>query len=336
MANRGRDSPVSVLQPYTRRRISEPDLTVVVGGREFLHHSVILCLASEYFDRMLSSDTRESRTGRIEFPDGDPETWVRFCHYLEPRSLFTANLFAVNEEDAKALLPWFHLFGMTNLLQECDERLSISSPKFLDCDDDDNDNNLNDGVDQQLSTLTEIMVWAETATTYDLPKTLDAMMKELKKAVNDFPEIITTEILEDMRPFWSTTAGTELWDAVKAMLPDDVKSSHNDNDAALKADKLLIELLAQSCKVPAQIRTLRSEADFNAIVNLMEKYRSCPRIQQNGCAAFQDRILRNHDHRQSSAVKDGIKAIVSAMTAHSRVSEIQDHGCSALANLAYK
>jgi hypothetical protein len=275
MANRDgtpETSPAdSVLRPYSRRRISEPDLTVVVGGREFLHHSVMLCLASEYFDTMLSSDTREARTGRIEFPDGDPEEWVRFCRYLEPRSLFTANTFPVNEEDAKALLPWFHLFGMTNLLQECDERLSISSPKFLD-------DGLND-VEHQRSTMTEIMVCAETATSYGLSETLATMMKELKKAINDFPEMITTEILESMSPFWSTTADTELWEAVKAILPDDVKSSHNGNDAALKADKLLFELLAQSCKVPAKIRTLKSEADFHAIVNLMKQYRSCPRIQ---------------------------------------------------------
>jgi hypothetical protein len=335
MANRGRDSPDSVLQPYSRRRISEPDLTVVIGGREFLHHSVLLCLASEYFDRMLSTDTRESRTGRIEFPEGDPETWVRFCRYLEPRSLFTADAFAVNEEDAKALLPWFHLFGMTNLLQECDERLSISSPKFTDDDDDDNDDDDDDDdddVDRKLSTLTEILVWAETATTYDLPKTLDAMMKELKKAVNDFPEIITTEVLEDMRPFWSSAAGTELWEVVKAILPDDVKSSHD--DAALKANELLIELLAQSCRVPAQIRTSKSEANFNAIVNLMKKYRSYPRIQQQGCAAFRDLILRNNDNHVSSAVKDIIEAIVNAMTAHSNVSKVQEQGCAALGDLA--
>jgi hypothetical protein len=141
----------STLQPaHSRRRISrisQPDLTVVVGGETFLHYSVMLCLASEYFDKMLSSGTRESHTMRIEFPDGDPEEWVRFCRYLKPRSLFTASTFAVNEEDAKTLFPWFHLFGMTTLLQECDERLSIASPKFL------NDYLIND-VNHQRSTMT--------------------------------------------------------------------------------------------------------------------------------------------------------------------------------------
>jgi hypothetical protein len=137
-----------------------------------------------------------------------------------PRSLFTANTFPVNEEDAEALLPWFHLFGMTNRVEECDERLSISSTKFLD----DDLNNFN----RQRSTMTDIMVWANTATTYDLYNTLDTMMNELKKSVAAFPEIITAETLENMRPFWSSAAGTELWEAVKAILPDDVKSSHND------------------------------------------------------------------------------------------------------------
>jgi hypothetical protein len=327
----------SALQPaHSRRRISrisEPDLTVVVGGETFLHHSVIFCLASEYFDKMLSSDTRESHTMRIEFPDGDPEEWVRFCRYLEPRSLFTASTFPVNEEDAKTLFPWFHLFGMTNLLQECDERLSISSPKFLDDDDEEDDDDDSNDVDHQRSTMTDILVWVDTATTYSLSKTLDALMKELNKAVNTFPEIITAEILDNMRPLWSTAAGTELWEAVKAILPDDVKLSHNennDNHGALKASKLLFELCVESCKVPAQIRTLYSEADFNAIVNLMKKYRSCPWIQEQGCVAFQD----PDDNNISIAVKDVIEVIVSAMAAHSNVSKVQELGCGALWNLA--
>jgi hypothetical protein len=302
---------------HSRRGFAEPDLIVVVGGKEFKHHSVMLCLASEYFDRMLSSDTRESHTRRIDFPHGDPETWVRFCRYLEPRSTFTADTFAVDEEDAKDLLPWFHLFGMINLLQECDASLTISSPRLLD-------EHLND-VDHQRSTMTKILVWADTATIYDLSKTLDAMMKELKKAVNSFPEIITEEILEDMRPFWSSAAGAELWEAVKAILPDDVTSRHN--DAALKADMQLFEVVARSCKVPAQILILKSAGAFHAVVSLMRKYCSCPRIQQEGWAAFSDPNLRIH-------VSNAIEAIVSAMTAHSNVSNGQEHGCLALAMLA--
>jgi hypothetical protein len=318
MANR--DSPADTPALWSQ---PEPDLKVVVGGKEFWHYSALLRRASEYFDKMLSSESRESRTGIIVFSDGDPEEWVRFFRYLEPRSLFTTKTFQVNEEDAKALLPWFHQFGMTNLLQECDERLSSSSPKFSDDD-------LND-VEHQRSTMMEILKWADTATIYDLSETLDAMMKELEKAVNSFPEMITTEILEAMRLFWSTTAGTELWEAVKAILPDDVKSSHD--DATLQANEMLIELLAQSCKVPAQIRTLKSEA-FNAIVNLMKKYRSRPRIQEEGCATFRDPILRNDDNHLSNAVKGGIEAVVSAMTAHSNVSKVQEWGCAALGNLA--
>jgi hypothetical protein len=325
MANRDSPADAALRSTYSRLGFAEPDLIVVVGGETFLHYSVLLCLASEYFNNMLSSDTREHHTRKIEFPEGDPEEWVRFCRYLEPRSLFTAHTFPVNEEDAKALFHWFHLFGMTDLLQECDERLSISSPKFLDY-------NLND-VDLQRSTMTEILVWAETATTYGLSETLDATMKELKKAVNAFPEMMTTEILESMSPFWSTTAGSGLWEAIKVILPDDVKSSHN--DATLKGNKLLFEIVAQSCKVPAQIRTLKNEEEFNAIVNLMTQYRYCPRIQQEGCAAFRDPILRNDDNHISSAVKDaGIEVIVSAMIAHSNESQVQEQGCRALGNLA--
>jgi hypothetical protein len=65
--------------------------------------------------------------------------------------------------------------------------------------------------------MTEILVWVDTATAYDLSKNLDAMTKELKKAVNGFPEMITTEILNNMSPFLVDGAGIELWEAVKAM-----------------------------------------------------------------------------------------------------------------------
>jgi hypothetical protein len=37
-----------------------------------------------------------------------------------------------------------------------------------------------------------------------------AMMKELKKAVNGFPAMITTEILDNMSPFWSSKNGIEV------------------------------------------------------------------------------------------------------------------------------
>jgi hypothetical protein len=331
MANIDSPADAALRAAFSQRGIGEPDLKVLVGGETFFHNSKLFCRASEYFDRMLASDMRESNTMTIEFPDGDPKEWVRLCRYVEPRSTFTpypltAEKMHVGEEDAKTVFQWFHLFGMTNLLQECDERLSISSPKFLDYD-------LNN-VNHQRSIMTEILVWADTAATFGLSETLHVMIKELKWAVHAFPEIITTEILEDMRPFWSTTAGTELWKAVKAMLPDDVKSSHD--DAALKANKLLIELLAQSCKVPAQISTLKSEADFNTIANLMIKYRSWPLIQQEGCAAFQDPILRNDDNHISSAVTDDIEAIVSAMAAHSNLSKVQEWGCGALGSLACK
>jgi hypothetical protein len=64
------------------------------------------------------------------------------------------------------------------------------------------------------------------------------------------------------------------------ILPYDVKASHN--NAALKANKLLLELAAQSCKVPGQIRTLKTNEGYqyvNAIVNLMKRSRSIESIR---------------------------------------------------------
>jgi hypothetical protein len=57
----------------------------------------------------------------------------------------------------------------------------------------------------------------------------------------------------------------------------------------------------------------------------MKRYRSVPRIQQQGCAAFRDPILGTDDNHISSAVNDGIEAIVL---------KVGERGCLALGNLA--
>jgi hypothetical protein len=56
----------------------------------------------------------------------------------------------------------------------------------------------------------------------------------------------------------------------------------------------------------------------------MKKYRSCPRIQLQGCAALWDLLSRNDDIHLSSAAKHGIEAFVGAMTAHRNVSKVQE------------
>ena len=42
---------------------------------EFMCYTVILYFASKYFDDMFSSGMKEDATGKVQFPDSDPEGW---------------------------------------------------------------------------------------------------------------------------------------------------------------------------------------------------------------------------------------------------------------------
>jgi len=59
------------------------DVTVVVGGVEFKHSSVLLCYSSQYFEDMFGHDINEKTTKRVEFPTKDPDEWRLFSPFLE-------------------------------------------------------------------------------------------------------------------------------------------------------------------------------------------------------------------------------------------------------------
>lgn len=98
-----------------RIRKEEPDVTIIVGGKEFRHYRQILCVASDYFDAAFNSGMKESDTMRIEFPDKDPDEWELFVSFLEP---FTTA--EITNSNVEVLVPWFHEFGITTMLNKCD------------------------------------------------------------------------------------------------------------------------------------------------------------------------------------------------------------------------
>lgn len=230
-----------VFPPTPKRRgLGEPDVTIVVGKQSFLHHSFLLCYASEYFDTMLSSGMQESQNKRIEFPDKDPEEWKLVYSFLEPRALSTAVGVRITKDNAKALLPWFHEFGMTAMLKESDERLWSSLLLFKKSYAPACHRTLND----RRNALMEIVGWTETADTYGLPRTHTAMMKELKVAVKNYPELVTKPLLERMVGFFKEE---ELWEYLKARLPEDVTSNHDDD--TLKENPLFLDMLSQGFRI---------------------------------------------------------------------------------------
>jgi BTB/POZ domain len=228
-----------------RRCLGHPDLEVVVGGTSFMHHSFILCYSSEYFDTMLASGMQESQTKKIEFPDKNPDEWKLFYPFLEPRSVSTADSVKITKENAKAILPWFHEFGMTKLLNESDEKLWSSLLLFKHSYYPSDYRTL----DQRKTALLEIVGWTQTADTYGLPRTRDAMMQELQKAVMEYPELFNKEILTNMMPLWSKEHDIQLWEAVKSRLPSHVRENNDDN--SLRSNALFLDFLTQSFTLAA-------------------------------------------------------------------------------------
>eukprot|EP00548_Thalassiothrix_antarctica_P020635 CAMPEP_0194186866 /NCGR_PEP_ID=MMETSP0154-20130528/48620_1 /TAXON_ID=1049557 /ORGANISM="Thalassiothrix antarctica, Strain L6-D1" /LENGTH=295 /DNA_ID=CAMNT_0038906205 /DNA_START=70 /DNA_END=953 /DNA_ORIENTATION=- len=193
---------------------------------------------------MLSSGMQESQNKVISFPDKNPEEWKLFYPFLEPRSLSTSDVVGVTKENAKAILPWFHEFGLNKLLKESDDKLWCSlltlKRSFVPAD--------HRSLSDRITVLEEIVGWAETADIYSLPRTRSEMVKDLKKAMTDYPELISKNLLEKMRPLWSKASdNTELWETVMSMIPKDARN--NGNDEELKSNPLFLDLLSQSFKI---------------------------------------------------------------------------------------
>jgi len=115
-----------------RLKSMEPDLTVVVGGKEFYHYQSVLCLACPFIDTMLSHNMKESNKNRIEFPDKDPAAWLLVYKFLdltmtetEKDDMFQSIIGDAFGKDGLKLLAWFDFLGMETLVKKYDHMLAI-------------------------------------------------------------------------------------------------------------------------------------------------------------------------------------------------------------------
>ena len=111
-----------------RVKSQPPDVVVAVGQGdskvEFECYGTLLSFASEVFDTMLSTNMKEKETHRIELPDKKSQEWEMFYDFIENRNAkVEARAKSETEERARLLLPWFHEFQMTALVEECDDVL---------------------------------------------------------------------------------------------------------------------------------------------------------------------------------------------------------------------
>jgi hypothetical protein len=118
MTSNGQPTSIVALddRPPKRARTEQPYVTIIVGGEKFRHSRQVLCNASEVFERKLNFNVSESLSSTTVFPHGDPEDWKLFASFLEPLSGAK-----ITQSNVEMLVPWFHEFGIANMLNECDK-----------------------------------------------------------------------------------------------------------------------------------------------------------------------------------------------------------------------
>ena len=118
------DDDGTIIQPTKKVRYTSPDVVVSVGSgesmREFQCYGSFLSYASPVLDAMLSSRMKEGQTGRIEFPNKDPEEWNLFYEFISP-----AHPSDITNDNVLILLPYFHEFEVNHQwVDKCDEHLA--------------------------------------------------------------------------------------------------------------------------------------------------------------------------------------------------------------------
>ena len=137
--------------------------------QEFHCYRVILSFASDYFDSMLSAEMIEKKTGRIEFPDKDPQMWQKFYSFIDPDKLRVAETIAkFDVKTAITFVPWFHEFQMTSFLAKCDEVLA-ERVEEIKADENESLYEYDDFVKD--GGLYEVVELLKLSCTYDLDKT---------------------------------------------------------------------------------------------------------------------------------------------------------------------
>lgn len=159
------------------RSSEDPNITIVVGGKEFQEYSHSLRCWSDYFDRALSSGMKESDTHRFEFQDKDPQEWEWIVSLMAPLSSEK-----VTVEKLSVALDWFDLLCCKAGLEICDKIMCadvLSEFKYYG----------------ELA-MKLVMDNLETTIKYNLKASKDACFKSVKEALTKNPILFTNSDLE--------------------------------------------------------------------------------------------------------------------------------------------
>ena len=209
--------------PPSPKRVKSqpPDVVVAVGQGdskvEFECYGTLLSFASEVFDTMLSTNMKEKETHRIELPHKKPQEWEIFYDFIENRNatvearkrsrVRSSIILSETKERARLLLPWFHEFQMSALVEECDdafqkELLSFKQDSYY-CSDSYLKKFWSRGDEYQKSRKEMFQLCYELLSmsyVYDLPKTQNHVAKTLCLAVEFGYDLFNIDDLKNIIP----------------------------------------------------------------------------------------------------------------------------------------
>ena len=173
-----------------RVKSQPPDVVVAVGRGEaqveFECYGTLLSFASEVFDTMLSTNMKEKNTHRIELPDKDPAEWKLFYDFVENSRYAKVK----DGTRARILLPWFHEFQMTALVNECDDALKEEIRDNWPYYD-------KERIEETLQLCHELLSMSYV---YDLPRTQQRASKVLSFAIRGDYNLFDLDSIKNIIP----------------------------------------------------------------------------------------------------------------------------------------
>jgi BTB/POZ domain len=109
--------------PGKRLRLSDPDLSIVVGEGEqqktYECYSQIMAMYSGYIDNALAMPMREQDTMTLTFPEINPDEWDKMMSYLLPGAAGPQSV-----DDVRVVLSWYDKYDFDSGLEICDRLLA--------------------------------------------------------------------------------------------------------------------------------------------------------------------------------------------------------------------
>lgn len=194
-----------------RIRFMEPDAIVNVGNKSFPHYSIVLCMASPYFDAMLSCDMKEKETMIIDLPGKNPDDWELFLPFLESR--VSAQDVDLDMDKIPRLLPLFHEFQMESMIRECDDLCSAYLK--MGTRDECTENSPSFAHSRDIIPFVELLA---TVHGQELTKSTATLLIAMEAYfLNKNSDILDEDLLLVLKPLFSLHS--VLWNALAAHLP---------------------------------------------------------------------------------------------------------------------